>query len=613
MEQDWDRLIQGGLLFDGSGHAPFIEDLAISDGRIAARGAALDAARARDVRDARGRWVMPGLLDIHTHLDLEVELAPGLSEVVRHGTTTVVFGNCSLGTAFGAQRRGVDDPILDCFARVENIPKEILRRCVEAITWQSTSEYLTHLASLPLGPNVVPLIPHSMLRIEVMGVEQSITRPPTETELAKMESLLAQAMQEGYVGFSTDNIPFHYLANQPHTAAKIPSPYASRDEQKRLLDVVRQHDRVWQATPDTLNRLATFKRFLYTSGRLFGKPLRTTALTAIDLVHERKAWKTFIGLARFLNSWVMQGKFHVQVLGAPFNIWCVGPISPVFEEFSTTRPLLECELDDREGRRRILSEPAYVEQFERDWADRKLVLTFQRNLDIMNIDDCPVAEWCGETMGQVYRRAQSFLAGNGAAARSEAEAAAFELAKESMRSQPAFFLHLLREFDRDIRFHFVVGNDRPEILEKLLFDRHTLPGFNDSGAHLINMAFFDGNLQTLKVAQKCSLARVAEAIRRLTRAPADFFGIDAGSIAVGKQADVTIIDPAALSSYDTDRHRQLLYREVLQDKQLVNRSDGVVEAVFIKGTQVWERDHTLPALGTQKLGRPLTYSGRLNA
>lgn len=610
MNQDWDLLIRGGLLFDGSGNAPFVEDLAIADGRIAARGRGLDPARAKEVRDAGGRWVMPGLLDIHTHLDLELELAPGLTEVVRHGTTTVVFGNCSLGTAFGAQRRGADDPILDCFARVENIPKEVLSRCVDAITWQSTGEYLEHLASLPLGPNVVPMIPHSMLRIEVMGVEQSIVRQPTESELARMETLLAQAMQQGYVGFSTDNIPFHYLANQPHTAAKIPSPYASRTEQRRLLDVVRNHDRVWQATPDTLDRLATFKRFLYTSGRLFGKPLRTTALTAIDLVHERKAWKTFLGLARFLNSWVMQGNFHFQVLGTPFKIWCVGPISPVFEEFSTTRPLLECELEDRAGRRHILSQPAYIEKFERDWHDRKLVLTFQRNLDIMHIDACPVAEWCGETMGQVYRRAESWHAGNASAARSAAETAAFEGMRESLRSHPAFFLHLLREFDRDIRFHFVVGNDRPEILEKLLFNEHTLPGFNDSGAHLINMAFFDGNLQTLKFAQRLSLARVAQAVKKLTRDPAAFFGIDAGSIDVGRQADVVVIDPAALSSYDTEGNRRLMYREVLQEEQLVNRSDGVVEAVYIAGTQVWEHDHVLPALGTEKLGRPLTYVGR---
>lgn len=610
MVQDWDVLIQGGLLFDGSGGLPVVEDLALANGKVAARGRGLDAARAREVRDARGLWVMPGLVDIHTHLDLEVELAPGLSEVVRHGTTTVVFGNCSLGTAFGAQRRGTDDPILDCFARVENIPKAVLRRCIDAVTWQSTQEYLEHLATLPLGPNVVPLIPHSMLRIEVMGVEAAISRQPTEAELQRMEQLLREAMRQGYVGFSTDNIPFHYLANQPHTAAKIPSPYASRAEQRRLLDVVREHDRVWQVTPDALNPMGTFKRFLYTSGRLFGKPLRTSALTAIDLVHQRGAWRMFLNLARFLNSWVMRGKFHFQVLGTPFKIWCEGPISPVFEEFATTRPLLECELDDREGRRRLLSEPAWIAKFERDWSDRKIISTFQRNLEIMVIDDCPVPEWRGETMAQVLRRAHSHHAGNQAAARSPAEATAFEAAAGSMHSDPAFFLHLLREFDRDIRFHFTVGNDRPEILEKLLFDRYTLPGFNDSGAHLINMAFFDGNLATLRFAQRLGTARVAEAVKRLTRDPAEFFGFDAGSLAIGKQADVTVIDPAALSSYDTDANRQLLFRAVLQEKQLVNRSDGVVDAVFIAGSQVWQRDHLLPALGARQLGRPLTFAGR---
>ena len=96
-------LIRNALVFDGSGAAPRREDLAIRDGRIAARGSNLPVEGAARVVDAGGRWLMPGLLDIHTHLDLEVELAPGLPESVRHGTTTVVVGNCSLGTAFGAQ------------------------------------------------------------------------------------------------------------------------------------------------------------------------------------------------------------------------------------------------------------------------------------------------------------------------------------------------------------------------------------------------------------------------------------------------------------------------------------------------------------------------------
>src|SRR5262245_19537929 len=156
------------------------------DGRVAARGAGLDPARADRVIDAPGRWLTPGLLDIHTHLDLEVELAPGLPESVRHGTTTVVVGNCSLGTAFGAQRRDGEDPILDCFARVENVPKPVLRKVVDRIDWHDPEGYLRHLDALPLGPNMVPLLPHSMLRIEVMGTAAAVSREPTAAELARM-------------------------------------------------------------------------------------------------------------------------------------------------------------------------------------------------------------------------------------------------------------------------------------------------------------------------------------------------------------------------------------------------------------------------------------------
>src|SRR4030095_14184375 len=108
-------LIRNATVFDGTGAPPRIEDVLVRDGRIAARGVGLGAADDARIIDAAQQWLMPGLLDIHTHLDLEVELAPGLPESVRHGTTTVVVGNCSLGTAFGAQRANREDPVADCF------------------------------------------------------------------------------------------------------------------------------------------------------------------------------------------------------------------------------------------------------------------------------------------------------------------------------------------------------------------------------------------------------------------------------------------------------------------------------------------------------------------
>jgi N-acyl-D-aspartate/D-glutamate deacylase len=164
----------------------------------------------------------------------------------------------------------------------------------------------------------------------------------------------------------------------------------------------------------------------------------------------------------------------------------------------------------------------------------------------------------------------------------------------------------VRRYDRDLRWWFTVANDRPEVLEQLLFHPHMLPGFNDSGAHLINLAFFDGNLLTLQVAQRRSLEQVARAVRRLTREPAEFFGVDAGRLDVGAQADVVLIDPEALRAYDTDASRRMVYRDVFEHEQLVNRSDGVVSAVFIAGEQVWDGREFGPALGTRKLGRPLT-------
>ncbi len=607
---NWDLLITGATVFDGSGEKPSVQDVAVAAGRIVARDAKLAAPPGTEVYNAAGKWLMPGLLDIHTHLDLEVELDAGLAEVVRHGTTTAIFGNCSIGMAFGAQRRNGEDPILDCFARVENIPKSVLKRCVDHVDWHAPHEYLQHLDTLSLGPNVTPLLPHSMLRIDAMGIQAAIERQPSEAELVRMEASLESAMRAGYIGFSTDNIPFHYLANEPNTDARIPSPHAKPREHRRLLNIVRRYDRVWQATPDAINRLGTLTRFLYTSGRLFGRPLRTTALTAIDLAHDRQVWKVFLKLARTLNSKWLDGHFHFQVLGTPFYLFCEGSVTPIFEEFRATRPLLACDVEDVEGRRRILSNEDYIKQFEADWSDPKVVSTFQRDLEVINIDETPVAEWNGETVGAVFRRLQSYQSGNTSAARSAAERSAFEACKKPIGGEAAFFLHLLREYDRAFHWHLLVGNDRPEVLEELLFDEHCLPGFNDSGAHLINLAFFDGNLATLQIAQRRSLERVAQAVKRLTREPADFFGLDVGTLNIGAQADITIIDPGNLASYDTNANRQVVYRGVLGEKQLVNRSDGVVDRVYIAGTPVWENDHVLRALGTQKLGRALRYSER---
>ena len=616
----WDTLITNATVFDGVSHSPRNVDVALKGSKVAALGPSLPVEEAGEVLDASGRWLMPGLWDIHTHLDLEVELDPGLTEVVRHGTTTAVVANCSIGVAFGRQNENGHDPVVSCFARVENIPKEVLGRVADKITWRNPREYLEHFDRLPLGANIVPMIPHSMLRIEVMGLDAAISRPATEDELRRMEAVVEQAMQDGYPGFSTDMLPFHYLSNDPHRKKRIPANHTSHGELKRLTNVVRKHGRVWQATPEKDKPLAVMKAFMLTSGRLFSKPLKLTAVAALDVVTNRLLAKLGVFMSRILNSRLLNGRFHLQALAAPFKVYADGPITPLSEEIPALRELNELDLDDREGRMRLLNDPAYCARFRRMWYHDKKGFSLarikrwlrimddslSRDLRDMVLTARPLPEWEGETLQQVYERLLSWQR-TGTGARTEAEVEVFASFDDPVPDDCEFFLHLLRRFDMELRWYVLAANDDEERLERVLFDNQMLPGFNDSGAHLTNMAYYDGNLRGLQIAQKRSLDRVAYLVNRLTKVPASFWGIDGvGAIEVGNQADLILIDPEALRRYDSEEQTIFEYREAIASRQMLNRSDGVVTHVWVAGVPAWRDCAPTEALGTQRMGRALT-------
>ena len=616
----WDLLITGAQVFDGEGVPGRIEDIAIAGDRVVARGADLPRNAAVRCVDATGRWLLPGMLDIHTHLDLEVEVAPALDEVVRHGTTTVVVGNCSLGTCFGPQETEGQEPIVDCFTRVENIPKAVLRKCAKAMTWDNPEDYLTHFEGLNLGPNIAAFVPHSMLRIEVMGLDASISRAPTELELKKMEQILEGAMQLGYLGLSTDGLPFHYLSNDPHTEKRIPTQFASFKELRRLLKVVRKHDRVWQTTPIIENRLKALLYFTLTSGRLFGKPLKTSALSAMQMTAAPNASKLFLGVAKLLNSKFFDGRLHFQALGTNFRVWSDGIVSPLFEELSSTAELISLEYDDYEGRQRLMNDADWVARFRKEWRHGRTGGDFAswkakrglpdslviREPEKLIFDGAPCSEWDGESFADVMTRAQRFKSGDTCAARSEDERDCFDRIALELRDDADFALHMLRTYDKGFRFYADVANAENSATLEFLLHENTLPGFNDSGAHITNMAFFDSNLMSLKLAKEQGEGVVAQVVRRLTKDPAEVFGIDAGTLEIGARADMVIINPDALDGWEPDQTRVLEYREIFEHQQMVNRPEGIVEAVYVAGQHAW--DGLLGAtdtLGQQPLGQYL--------
>ncbi|HUR42262.1 MAG TPA: amidohydrolase family protein [Verrucomicrobiae bacterium] len=614
----WDTLFAGALVFDGTGGAPQQVDIAVKDGRIAAIGARLPASQARRLINVGGHWLLPGLIDVHTHFDLEVEIEPGLPEAVRHGTTTVIVSNCSLGLAFGAQRRNGDDPLVDCFARVENVPKPVLKKIADGVDWHDSKAYLAHLDQLPLGANIVPMVPHSMLRIEVMGLADSVSRQPTEAELGEMEALLEKGMREGYAGFSTDALPFHFLANAPNTKKQIPTQFASYGEIRQLTGVIRRWGRLWQGTPAKDDKLLALRTALLTSGRLFGRTLKTTMVAAMDFRNDRRIVRMALTLARVLNSWLLRGHFRFQSLAAPFRVWSDGVFTPFSEEIPELRRLIETELPDVAARRKLLDDPAYIADFRRMWfkgkrgfnlARLKHLLRMDdnilsRDLRDMTLDDGPVTEWNGETMQAVYDRLCRWQA-TGEGARSDGERQAFGRFRSPIGDDCEFFLEALRIYDNGFRWWTAPANNDPAVVKKLLLHPKLLPGFNDSGAHLTNMAFYDCNLRALRIAQEDGVSQVAHFVHRLTQEPAELFGLDAGVLKVGARADIAVIDPAALARHDGEKQVRYVWRESFGHHQLVNRPEGVVTHVMVGGALAWAGGAYTEVFGREKLGRVL--------
>jgi len=134
-------------------------------------------------------------------------------------------------------------------------------------------------------------------------------------------------------------------------------------------------------------------------------------------------------------------------------------------------------------------------------------------------------------------------------------------------------------------------------------DPSLIPGFNDSGAHLTNMAFYDANLRSLQLAAQGGDSDVAYMVRRLSHDAAKLFGVSGGTLDIGVQADIVLIDPEELKQYDGEANTQTLYREEFKHEQLVNRSDGIVPMVMIAGNIVWQNDRFNEQCGSQPCGR----------
>ncbi|HET7691363.1 MAG TPA: amidohydrolase family protein [Nocardioidaceae bacterium] len=572
----YDVIVKSGRWFDGTGGPSQLRHLGISDGVVRTVSAhPLDETGCPRVIDARGAWVIPGMVDIHTHYDVEVLDGPALSESVRHGVTTVLLGSCSLSTVHvGPTDAG------DLFGRVEAIPRA---HVIDAVgrhrTWTTAHEYVAALESLPLGPNLAAFLGHSDLRAAGMGLDRATRKGvrPTHAELATMRARLNEALDAGFVGMSAQQLMFDKLDGEVCRSRTLPSTYARARERRSLNAILRERDRVLQAGPDITSPKSIVAMVLSTLG-LWRRPLRTSLLSAADIKANPLLVWIMGPIARLMNR--LGGNFRWQHLPVPFEVYADGIDLVIFEELGSGAAALH--LADAVERNALLQDEEYRRWFRKDYDARFGMRVWHRDFFDAEIVECPDDSVIGKTFGQVG------------------------LDRGGLHPVDAF-LDLVVEHGTKLRWRTTISNHRPRFLDKLGRDPGVQLGFSDAGAHLRNMAFYNFGLRFLRRVHDAERSgrpflSLEQAVHRLTGELADWYQIDAGHLRVGDRADLVVIDPAGLDD-SLDAYAESPVPAFDNLPRMVNRNDAAVRAVLVGGRYVFGNGEPAPVLGTERTGR----------
>ena len=557
---EYDLVIRGGTVVEGTGVPRYRSDVAVKNGRIAMIGGKIMAAGAREV-EASGCYVAPGAIDLHCHYDGQLNWDPYASLSGWFGVTSLTNGMCGFG--FAPTRPQERDRAMRLMNRVEAIPLESMRRGMRW-DWETFPEYLGSMERQGLGINVAQLFPFSPLRGYVLGVEAARERTRvTDSELNRMKQLFHEGMRAGAFGIAGNQTQ----EDRNEDGGPLPSHVASKEEWLGLAEVLGEFgigQLGWTAPnigSEAIVSPEETRQLLADMMRLSGRPLNL----AMQMDPDATAW--------------MEG-VYAQGLGP---VVLQQALMPTWAEFR----LAEYNLFDYmpSWREPLVGTPQQRAEKLRDPAVRAAM---QRDVDarpgVVNTDYNGI--WVAET---VHQRNRKYVG------KSIAEIARLE----NKAPLDAWLDLALDEGLETVFTHFIftdVIGEKAEIeLEKGIKSPYTHISLSDGGAHVRYLT-----ISTWPVYFLCHWVRdkgimsLEQAVFKMSTWPAWLAGFkDRGMLRIGAWADIIVYDLDSLGfMYDRPIYATDFPGE---ERRLVQKPRGL-RYIVVNGAVTFEENRCTGAL-----------------
>ncbi|MFK7966162.1 MAG: amidohydrolase family protein [Burkholderiaceae bacterium] len=535
-----DLIIRNALVFDGLNPEPVQADVGVQGGKISAVGEINE--QAREMRDASGLALMPGIIDNHTHYDAQITWDKQVSPSPKLGVTTAVIGNC--GFTIAPCKPADRDLIMKNLTQVEGMSLDVLR---EGIDWQfeSIPEYLDYLDRSGCLINVAAFAGHSSIRTYVMG-EDAASREATDQEIERMRILVLEALDAGAIGFATSTSPAH----NGHGGRPMPSRLASDDEMRRLVGALGERGKgLFMLTKGGHTQIDFLEQLASDTGR----PVVVAAL----LHNSTNPKAVFADLdaieAARQRGHEMAGAISPCPLTNDFTMHSPYPV----EGLQSWQPALGLE---GEALKRCLADPAFRQSVRDEIAAPAVFRLFNGEWDKVAVVQAALANNQGLEQKSIA-----------------------QIAADKGADPLDTMLDLALEESLDTVFSAVLLNSDEQAVRRLLEHPASLVSLSDAGAHL---TFFNDAGYGLHLLGHWSRDRQAlplgEAVRRLTSHPAKIYGIQGrGRIEPGYQADLLLFDPQTVG-----RSARYRVHDLPGGGSRLNCDPIGVKGVWVNGVQI---------------------------